>query len=207
MKSQFAVPSPPEHHAPAGPLPALRAATREHHDRIDRLMDLRRMREPGHYARVLQVFDAFLHAWEPAVAAALPPSRRAWLQARSRRAFLQQDLTALGIGPAALSIDIAPLPDAAAAWGSLYVIEGSALGGQVITRSLAQAGLHPHDGAAYFHGWGDATAAMWREFRALLDAELATPRALDQACTAACATFDTLTHFLEPVLHERTSAA
>lgn len=191
----------------SGPLPQLRAATRSHHERIDRLMDLRRMRDPHHYARVLQVFDAFLAAWEPAVAAALAPQWQAWLAARSRRPFLRQDLAALRIAPMAARACAPHLPDAAAAWGSIYVMEGSALGGQAITRSLAEAGLHPRKGVAYFHGWGSETAAMWREVRATLERQLAGPAALAPACDAACRTFDALSNLLESALHERTTAA
>jgi heme oxygenase (biliverdin-IX-beta and delta-forming) len=206
LKSQFAAPPRPDA-APPGPLLALRAATRDHHDRIDRLMDLRRMRDREHYARVLQVFDAFLARWEPAVAAALPTARGEWLQARSRRPFLRHDLQALGADSLDAAIDLPAFARPPAAWGSLYVIEGSALGGQVITRHLAEAGLHRGNGAAYFHGWGDATGGMWREFRALLEAELAGPGDIAQACSAACDTFDLLTHLLESALHERTPAA
>jgi heme oxygenase (biliverdin-IX-beta and delta-forming) len=86
-------------------------------------------------------------------------------------------------------------------------MEGSALGGQYITRNLAQAGLHPASGAAYFHGWGDATGAMWREARQVLARELASPAATGQACAAARHTFDTLSALLERTLHERTAAA
>ncbi len=165
------------------------------------------MRDRMHYARVLQVFDAFLGHWESAVASALPPSRQPWLQARSRRPFLRHDLQALGVDGIDAAIELPALGGAAAAWGSVYVIEGSALGGQVITRHLAEAGLHRGNGAAYFHGWGEATAGMWREFRALLEAEVAEPGAIAQACAAACNTFDTLSCLLESALHERTPAA
>jgi heme oxygenase len=170
-------------------------------------MDLRRLRDGAHYARVLQVFEAFLAAWEPSVAAALPPAHSDWLQARSRRPFLLRDLQVLGVPALQQTVPLAPLAGAASAWGSIYVMEGSALGGQVITRSLAEAGLHPHSGAAYFHGWGEATAAMWREFRELLETELAQPVAADQACQAARRTFDTLSALLESTSHERTAAA
>lgn len=190
-----------------GPLPQLRAATRDHHARIDRLMDLRRMRDRRHYAEVLRVLDAFLATWEPAVAAALPARWHGWLQARSRRPFLRADLHALGIAAAREAATAPALRGTAAAWGSLYVMEGSALGGQVITRSLAEAGLRPESGGAYFHGWGDATGTMWREFRTLLEAQLADPRAAAEACDAACRTFDTLTDLLEHSLHERAPAA
>lgn len=170
-------------------------------------MDLRRLREPVRYAAVLQVFDAFLAEWEPAIASSLPPRWRPWLRARSRRPFLQRDMRLLGIDRGGVRVRAPAFAGPAAAWGSLYVMEGSAVGGQLITRSLAGAGLHPARGCAYFHGWGDATGAMWHEFRAVLEAQLAGPDALAQACDAACRTFDLLAGSLEPVLHERACPA
>lgn len=191
---------------PLDALAALRSATREHHDRVDRLMDLRRMQQPAHYARVLQVLDAFLAGWEPAVAAAVPLHRQQWLRQRSRRAFLRADLQALGIAPPPAA-PVPPVPGEAAAWGSIYVVEGSALGGQFISRSLAKAGVPSTQGSAYFHGWGEATGAMWREVRGLLESELDSPAAIAQACDAARATFDTLSHLLDTQFDERTAAA
>jgi len=187
------------------PLAALRSATREHHDRVDHLMDLQRLQEPGHYACVLQALDAFLAGWEPLVAAALPACWQAWLQARSRRPFLQQDLRVLHL-EARPPAQIAPIRTPAAAWGAIYVMEGSALGGQLIARVLARHGLDAERGAAYFHGWGEATATMWREARAVLAAQLQTQPAITQACEAACGTFDTLAHLLARS-DERTAAA
>jgi heme oxygenase len=192
----------------ANALAELRLATRERHARIDRLMDLRRMREAGHYGRVLLAFDSFLGPWEQSVASALPARCHGWLQQRSRRPFLREDLAALSLSPRAAAIGAVPrLAGDAAAWGSLYVIEGSALGGQVITRALAPAGLVPTRGAAYFHGWGAATHAMWEEFLLQLQAELATPAAIEAACAAACDTFDALTAHLHELLNERAALA
>ena len=169
-------------------------------------MDLQRLRDPSHYARVLQVLDAFLAGWEPAVAAALPACWRDWLRARSRRAYLHHDLRVLGVPPASPA-RVDGFTSEAAAWGSIYVMEGSALGGQFIARTLARGGVTPATGGAYFHGWGEATAGMWREVRGLLAAHLDSPATIAQACDAARATFDALSHLLERQLHERTSAA
>lgn len=187
-------------------MPALRAATRSHHARVDRLVDLRRLREPAHYIRILQVFDRFHDAWEQRVLEALPPARHAWLQRRSRRPFLQQDLHVLGADRLPAALPAPALPSAAAAWGAIYVMEGSALGGQLVTRTLARSGLGPDSGAAYFHGWGAATGAMWAETRLLLERELAAPAHLAQACEAARATFDALSLQLETALDERAAA-
>jgi len=206
MKSFAAIntdPSPPDDSA----LNALRQATHTRHERIDRLMDLRRMGERDRYGRILQAFQAFLEPWERSVAQALPAHRQAWLRQRSRRHFLQHDLDALAL--AALE-DTPPVPRIAgnaAAWGSLYVIEGSALGGQIITRALAPAGLVPGKGTSYFHGWGADTPGMWREFRAELRSELTSPACVAAACEAACATFDALTAHLDQTLDERTALA
>lgn len=196
-------PPPP----PPRALAALRQATRDRHGRIDRLMDVRRLAQPDRYGRVLQVFEAFTAAWEEAVAAALPAHWHGWLAARSRRQFLQQDLRALALPAASRAVPRPVLPDAPAAWGALYVMEGSALGGQVITRALARAGLDPASGAAYFHGFGEATAGMWDDFRGRLESELPDPAWLACACAAACHTFDALCGLLEQELHERVAPA
>ncbi len=193
--------------SPSAALAALRHATRARHDRIDRLMDLRRLGEPARYGRILQAFDAFVGPWERAVAAALPEACLPWLRQRSRHAFLRQDLRALGLPPARYEAPVPRLANAAAAWGSLYVMEGSALGGQVITRSLAHGGLDARRGAAYFHGWGEATGAMWREFRERLEEQLAGSERVQAACDGACRTFDALTALLESQLHERPALA
>jgi heme oxygenase (biliverdin-IX-beta and delta-forming) len=185
------------------PLPALRAATRAQHERLDRLIDLRRLRDAHRYGRVLQVLDGFHSAWEAGVMQALPAPWHPWLRQRSRRPFLQQDLQLLGLPAGAPPEPMPLLATPGAAWGSIYVMEGSALGGQVITRSLAEAGLRPDRGAAYFHGWGPATGAMWKEARRLLERQLAAAPALAEACDAACATFEALALHLETALHER----
>lgn len=190
-----------------GPLPALRAATRSRHDRIDRLVDLGRLHERARYGRVLQALEAFLGPWEARVLATLPQLWHGWLRQRSRRPFLQQDLRALDLAPLPPALAMPQLATPAAAWGSVYVQEGSALGGRVIARSLAQAGLHARAGAAYFNGWGEATGRLWSETRALLERELATPEHLAQACEGACLTFDALGQHLEAALHERDSLA
>ncbi|MBC5783589.1 biliverdin-producing heme oxygenase [Ramlibacter sp. USB13] len=191
---------------PGDALAALRGATRAHHDRVDRLVDLPRMQDRDHYTRVLQVLDAFLAGWEPVVAAALGARWQPWLQARSRRAFLRQDLRELGAAPDAPA-RMPALAGGAAAWGSVYVMEGSALGGQFIARHLSHTGAEGRSAGSYFRGWGEATGGMWRDVRGLLAQELDTPERIAQACDAARETFDTLAHLLEGTLHERTPAA
>jgi heme oxygenase len=53
--------------------------------------------------------------------------------------------------------------------GYLYVMEGSTLGGQVITKMLKnQLQITPDQGGRFFHGYGDKTKIMWNDFCATL---------------------------------------
>ena len=185
---------------------ALRCATAGRHRRVEAHVRLDTDFGVGHYRCVLQSFEAFLAPWEACIAASLPPRLQHWFSARQRLALLRLDLAALSAPPLDFpdkAFELA-LPSLAAAFGSLYVMEGSALGGQVIARQLAR--LHAigaENGGAYFGGSGDGTAAKWREFRLLLEQEVG-PSAASRAhaCTAAVQTFDALIMTLRRSMHE-----
>ncbi|MGZ5269849.1 MAG: biliverdin-producing heme oxygenase [Ramlibacter sp.] len=176
-------------------LEALREGTAQRHASLEAMLALRQPFGRGHYVRVLQGFDAFLSTWEPRMARALPERLQAWFAQGRRLHLLQQDLTALGAAPVAIDGPAVPALDTLpAALGSLYVLEGSALGGQFIAAAARRhLGLAAGHGAAYFHGCGSGTAARWREFRALVDTELADDApGRRQAVRAAADTFDGL---------------
>ncbi|MET0352100.1 MAG: biliverdin-producing heme oxygenase [Rhizobacter sp.] len=188
-------------------LTALRQATAPAHEAIDRQLQLDADMGLARYVRILQGFEAFLAAWEPDVAAVLPPEQRAWFSARSRLAFVRRDLAALAPGDGAVPAPVLPpLPNRSAAFGAMYVLEGSALGGQVIARRVAERfGFDAERGAAYFHGFGDRTGGLWREFRERLEAEV-DPVARADACAAAVGTFEALRHHFETVLRDEAVA-
>ena len=182
---------------------SLRRATRDRHLALENTVALTSSVSPASYLEALRGFALFLSAWEPRIDAALDPPLRPWFATRSRRSLLEQDLARLHAGPgepehaarvcsqAVSRINVASV---SAIFGSMYVLEGSALGGQVIARSARETlGLGPENGAAYFNGHGRHTAARWAEFRQLLEERVeegAEARRL--ACEAACQTFDAL---------------
>ena len=55
------------------------------------------------------------------------------------------------------------------AWGELYVVEGSALGGRIIARRLRE--LFPHR-THQFYAVGENAPSSWRHFQTLLDSHL-----------------------------------
>jgi heme oxygenase (biliverdin-IX-beta and delta-forming) len=197
--------------APAGAardaMATLRQATAGHHARIESLVGLGGPFGRRHYGRVLQGFGAFLHGWEPAVAQALPRSMLPWF-ARGRRAFLvDRDLAALGIPALDTHAAFVPtLTDRAEALGSLYVMEGSALGGQLIAANLRhRLGIDADNGGAYFNGCGRGTALRWREYRDLAESHL-DGEARERAADAAVRTFEALIATFDALLDERAAA-
>ncbi|TFY98745.1 biliverdin-producing heme oxygenase [Ramlibacter rhizophilus] len=175
-------------------LAALRAATAAQHRAIEAQLHLEQLDSRARLAATLQGFDAFLADWEPRVAAALPREDRDWFEAHRRGPWAAQDLQALGAPR--LAPRAAPqigLPCAASAFGSLYVLEGSALGGQVIGRHLRDTlGVTDTDGGRYFTGRGLHTGRLWKEFRERLQARVSTPADIERACHAARSTFEAL---------------
>lgn len=77
--------------------------------------------------------------------------------------------------------------------GTLYVTEGSTLGGQIIARHLERnLDLDARRGAAFFYGYGADTGRRWRGFCALLETysnRFADPRPVVVAARHAFATF------------------
>ncbi len=172
-------------HAPAAPhgeapsrtrppiIEALREGTRAAHDRIEQNRVMGRLTQPDldltDYTLVLKRMLGLHLALEGPLAAALAHRRiPLGLDQRRKTPLLRRDLMALGalepIAPA--SIDLAALlADEPSAWGTLYVLEGSTLGGRIILRNVERAlGLTGENGASFFAGYGERTGERWKVF-------------------------------------------
>jgi heme oxygenase len=149
------------------------------------------------YQTVLTRLYGFWVGWQPQIAHLMVDETL--LAPRRRLHLLAADLGALGVtGDALAHLPRCPpilLPDGMAALGSLYVVEGSTLGGRVILKNV-QRRLGPSVACAYFHGYGANTGAMWLNFLARLNAA----RLCDSAKIGqgALATFERLASWLAP---------
>ncbi len=143
----------------------LRAETAEAHARLEAAtgFDIHR---PGAATAIamLENFHRVLTVLEPAMMALLPLR----LRERSRLALLEADLIKLGRPPERRSTVFAPhwLPhNEAQAFGALYVMEGSTLGGKLISKALQKTAEWPLRGRSYFDPYGPQTGAMWILFQ------------------------------------------
>ena len=125
---------------------ALRRATRDAHGSLETLLQLAGPLSRSRYIDALVGFELFLPAWQARIRAALPPGLQEWFATRSRYHLLCLDLKYLGVqshvSPSTREIceqavHRIDLISTAAAFGSMYVPEGSALGGRVIARPRA----------------------------------------------------------------------
>ncbi len=116
------------------------------------------------------------------------------LRERMRAPALQDDLAVLG-RPCLDAVPLAPVPrlsSVAARFGCLYVLEGSTLGGQIISRQVNEDLKYtPENGCSFFGGRGPATGRMWSAFRGALESYAAShAETQTEIIRAASATFD-----------------
>jgi len=174
-------------------LERLKVETRPAHDRIEAAMEIdRRIASRDEYRSLLIRFYGFHSAWEKAAGAMAPD--RAFFESRCKTKLLIRDLVALGLDEAEIirlpqCDPLMPLPSSAAVLGSMYVVEGSTLGGAVIAREVERKlGFDAETGCAYFRSYGRDIAVMWRQFGAMLQ-EASSPEADDVIVATAQKTF------------------
>jgi heme oxygenase len=170
-------------------LAILRSETRAAHDRIELalpVMELGLTRR--RYVQIIEALYGFYVGLEPLVDA--NPKL-------SKVTLLIDDLRVLGRA----STDVRRcerlprIATASSVLGARYVIEGATLGGQLVSRRLAQTlELDATTGASFFIGYGAQTRQMWSSFTA--EVEAAPDFDARAAGVAAIATFETLEQWL-----------
>lgn len=197
-------------------LPALRAATHAAHVRINRHPFIAGLTKPGfpmeRYRQLLAAYFDIYGLIEDAIErcerthavnfAYGPRKKRPWLEADLR----QLHIDTVGAPQGAHGAGLAPLEDVGGLVGTLYVIEGATLGGQVISRHLRSTlGLDADNGARFFNGYGDSatTQLQWLAFCQFAESIAGSPQWMQSAQSAAIAVFELIEKRLDD-LHART---
>jgi heme oxygenase len=155
-------------------LNSLRAETSSAHRRLDqtlRLVD--RLQAPETRAALVARYYVFHRETETAVAPFLSAIPELDFAARRRSPLIARDIQALG---ESAPLDGGPGPDIVTrseAFGALYVLEGSSLGGRLILRDLARR-CSPKTGLGFLNPYGALTSELWLTFLAILERETAS---------------------------------
>ncbi len=137
----------------------------------------------------------FLAPYETALQQHAAEFSPAWeLAERLRAHLILQDLELPEAAPGLpLCPAMPPLHTRLQLLGAMYVLEGSTLGGQLITRQLAQAGIPLR---AYFTGYGARTGPRWKAFCQLLTEAVPTGPDHDDVVASAGLTFQRLDQWI-----------
>jgi heme oxygenase len=142
----------------------LKTYTKEAHVRLEHriVARIRQVKDKDGYTDLLALFYGFYHPVEESLAAFQLGEQR------SSESILK-DLAALGSPTEVPLYEDWPKPTTnAAALGALYVLEGSALGGQFIATMLANQVGAPLP-FRFFRFYGEDTAWRWKAFTTYLD--------------------------------------
>lgn len=186
-----------------GALEELRGATSHCHRRLEKRLNVaRRFADRSAYRAYLECLFGYHSPFEQCLTR--HPVRHVLPDHAERRkaGLLASDLAALGA--TADSIEALPhcpkMPlgqDEAAALGSLYVLEGATLGGQVLLPIVEQRlQLTSYAGASYLGSYGANVPAMWQRFCAALEGWCTDGARRAMAAAAAVATFESLEEWL-----------
>ena len=120
---------------------------------------------------------------------------------RAKAPLLEKDLRVFGQSAELLErcTSLPELKTHAQVLGCLYVIEGATLGGQIISKHLlANLGLGPETGAAFFNGYGADTCLQWQSFRSFLTSNAESMNQDDEIVVSGNDIFKTLSQWLFP---------
>ena len=189
----------------------LRGGTHDEHVRLNQHPMLVGLTRPGYpMERYRMLMAAYYHFYR-AIEDGIEHFGNAAFDYAPRRKlpWLQEDLAYLDTDPlAAESLPRQPLPDMTPEdigelAGMLYTIEGSTLGGQVISRHLsAHHGLGADCGGRFFSAYRDLTDQRWQEVQQFLNATPVTDTFTRRAVGASRRTFALIETILDD-FHER----
>lgn len=148
---------------------ALKKKTMDAHQALEDLLitRLQNISTQEDYGALLKTFYGYFSPVEKIVKHYLSPQQLPDIKQRRKAAFLLEDLYVLGCSTENITISpfLPTITSEVQAWGALYVLEGSTLGGRAITRMLLkQCSEITISHLKFFNGYGEETGPMWMRF-------------------------------------------
>ncbi|MDQ2902851.1 MAG: biliverdin-producing heme oxygenase [Ktedonobacteraceae bacterium] len=183
-------------------LASIREATQAFHSKLEHDLDIfHTITTLESYTRLLQKFLGFYLPVEPHLLGVQNRyDLQVHLQQRLKSPLLLRDLSEIaaqqGTG-VSLCETLPALTCPAHVWGCLYVLEGSTLGGTLISKHVTRVlGLTAEHGCAFFGSYGSHVGSMWQMFTRKLEAYVSTYHEEKVIIDSACETFAFLSQWL-----------
>ena len=173
------------------------------HQEVENILlpKLQAVRTTEDYAIILRMFYGFFHPLEEKIQQFISTDLLPDIRERRTSSLIRNDLSALGIQVELPVCNSLPqINDSSSAFGALYVLEGSTLGGKMIARMLAKkdGSAIPAGALHFFGGYQEQTGKMWTSFLAVLNQQTTT----EDIVHSANQTFMHLKSWMQQSFHE-----
>ena len=173
----------------------LKKNTTEQHLALEAVVEpqLQALKSKEDYAAFLKRFYGYFKPVESLIEKYINATVLPDIAQRRKAGLIVQDLTFSNthIEALPLATQLPEISNTVEAFGALYVLEGSTLGGRGITRLLLKneaLQLQPAE-VRFFNGYGEQTGAMWTSFLKSLNQFTNNPTAVQQQIATANDTF------------------
>jgi heme oxygenase len=152
---------------------------------------MRAMRGTDNYIDLLQVFYRYFGALEDRITLFIGSAELPDHLQRRKSESLANDIRALGgVLPEKASLSEIPvIEDHLQAFGALYVMEGSTLGGIIISKMVAKQLGMGDQGLSFFQSYGEHLPTMWATFKLTLNRQAGNEADAERIIAAAAETF------------------
>lgn len=172
----------------------LKQLTKRNHQQLEKLLipHLRSISTNEEYVQLLQIFYGFFGALEEKIKHFIGKEQLPGFTERRKTESIANDIQIMGgtIPEKAKKPYLPEIKDHLQALGALYVIEGSTLGGKIISQMMVkQLNLPDNNGVSFFGGYGNDTDRMWTSFKDALDSQFQNPAEMKIVISSANDTF------------------
>lgn len=159
---------------------------------------MKSIRTESDYARFLALFYGYFGALELSINNYLDVTKIPDYEIRRKTKALKTDLIRLNHDNFKFAaIDLLPvIKNHLQSLGALYVIEGSTLGGKIISKMIKGQLQTELLAITFFTGYGDESVNMWNSFKQILD-KITQPDEIAVIVDSANATFQKFSHWFD----------
>lgn len=169
----------------------IREATKQAHRALEKEVvgKLKAVSSYKDYAQLLRCFYAYFNELEKAASPFITKELLPDYKARRNSSYLKNDIHELGYDTQSLpEVTVPQIGNTLSAFGALYVMEGSVMGGPIIVEMLKKKGIVK--GVSFFSGYSPAMPGMWEAFISALNKLAATSKEEAMVIQSAEATFN-----------------
>jgi heme oxygenase len=144
----------------------IRASTGNEHQQLEAtlLPYIDKISNKEDYSALLRAFYGYIHPVQEKIMLQIDKTLVPGIEDRRHAKLLLLDLEAMDdAGEPVLCQELPAINSHTSAMGALYVLEGSTLGGKIISKMIAGK-LNGAASLQFFNGYGEKTGSMWKEF-------------------------------------------